>query len=555
MAARKVQVVFQGGGAKLYALMAVCEVLHKYAYGDNPRIEISRLAGSSAGAIAATMLASRVEMRTYEQRLRGIASTYLPRLKVSKARGAWRLFNGQPWFGDIALEQIFEKLFVANKCSIKEIAKGTKLDIFVTDLYRLESETVQETEAIAVALAHSCRVPFAFGGSSSDNYKVDGGLALNLPVDLLLADKDSSVIAISFDNVQDHDVSKKNGKKSGSRLIPLVDYTLTLFSAAIQSGVTRSQGLVGQSNVYACPTSIDTFEFDSLEDFFGAPLSSREKSKHDEIRDHFEKWLKDWLGPREDDTQTYFLRATTGHVPLAILDHLREDFKRLPRIKSKWMNLFDVAMFDKGKFNHRYKTTMMNSLTVVEPTRILQTGFQIGAKEAVNEAKVMCAVRTLKGATVHCQPLLQEIRRDETYRTFRLLYQFEQYLKPGDEYLMQYEYEAADPYPDFPHGSGRENAVMTALMGFAEQMTLIMAFPKHQASDSVTIKDIIDIPAEEYSSYKLSSGYSLIASEAMSWVDAQRLLQLRTDDHFIVGRTVRNVPHGKAFGFVVDGHL
>lgn len=52
-----VQVVFQGDGAKICALTAVCEVLKKLA--DDQRIKITRIAGSSAGAIAAVMLGSQ----------------------------------------------------------------------------------------------------------------------------------------------------------------------------------------------------------------------------------------------------------------------------------------------------------------------------------------------------------------------------------------------------------------------------------------------------------------------------------------------------------------
>ena len=51
-----VQVVFQGGGAKLCVLMAVCEVLKEFQ--SQGRIVINRVAGSSAGGIAAAMLSS-----------------------------------------------------------------------------------------------------------------------------------------------------------------------------------------------------------------------------------------------------------------------------------------------------------------------------------------------------------------------------------------------------------------------------------------------------------------------------------------------------------------
>jgi predicted acylesterase/phospholipase RssA len=59
-----IQVVFQGGGAKLCLLMAVVDILRQYE--ADKKIEIKRAAGSSAGAIAAVMLASTKSIETYK---------------------------------------------------------------------------------------------------------------------------------------------------------------------------------------------------------------------------------------------------------------------------------------------------------------------------------------------------------------------------------------------------------------------------------------------------------------------------------------------------------
>jgi hypothetical protein len=58
-----IQVVFQGGGAKLASLMAVCEVLQDSQKAG--KIEITRTAGSSAGAISAVMLVSSKSVKDY----------------------------------------------------------------------------------------------------------------------------------------------------------------------------------------------------------------------------------------------------------------------------------------------------------------------------------------------------------------------------------------------------------------------------------------------------------------------------------------------------------
>jgi predicted acylesterase/phospholipase RssA len=50
--------------------MAVCELLRRYQ--ANGRIQINRVAGSSAGAIAAAMLASKKSVETFRSEIKAI---------------------------------------------------------------------------------------------------------------------------------------------------------------------------------------------------------------------------------------------------------------------------------------------------------------------------------------------------------------------------------------------------------------------------------------------------------------------------------------------------
>jgi predicted acylesterase/phospholipase RssA len=106
-----VQVVFQGGGAKICVLMAVCEVLKRFE--ADQRIKITRVAGSSAGAIAAVMLGSNRPISDFRIELRNIAERHLPFMNVSKLRGAWRIYWGHAWFYEIRLSEIFNDFFVS----------------------------------------------------------------------------------------------------------------------------------------------------------------------------------------------------------------------------------------------------------------------------------------------------------------------------------------------------------------------------------------------------------------------------------------------------------
>jgi predicted acylesterase/phospholipase RssA len=145
-----IQVVFQGGGAKLCLLMAVCEVLKKYE--ADKLIEIRRVAGSSAGAIAAVMLASDKPISTYIAELKSLAQVTLLQIETAQWLGAWRVFRGRAFFKGFELENFFNELFckkgAAQKLSELRI-KGTK--VYFTDLYSLASVCAADDEAIPKA--------------------------------------------------------------------------------------------------------------------------------------------------------------------------------------------------------------------------------------------------------------------------------------------------------------------------------------------------------------------------------------------------------------------
>jgi predicted acylesterase/phospholipase RssA len=87
-------------------------------------------------------------------------------------------------------------------------AKSENLDFhsvsIYTDLFTLRSRTAHATDVVAQALAKSCRFPFAFVGHGSGITDVDGGLAMNLPVDDLRAGEHEygKVVAISFSEIK-----------------------------------------------------------------------------------------------------------------------------------------------------------------------------------------------------------------------------------------------------------------------------------------------------------------------------------------------------------------
>jgi predicted acylesterase/phospholipase RssA len=244
-----VQVVFQGGGARFCTLMVICDVLKERHDKD---IEIKRVAGSSAGAVAAVMLASKRSMSDYIKLTQEIGNKILPRLRPTLG-GFWRVVRGRPFFDNVNLENLFRELFCEGKDAPQLIGDlNFTPRIYFTNLYSLASQTCDLKDPIPEAVAKSCRCPFALAGFKDRNNHVDGGLAMNLPVDELKLDVSTmgNVIGISFAN------------KFTNQAPSLVSYAGQIISAAIQSGVVRSEMALGKNNVYSIHTDIETFDFE-----------------------------------------------------------------------------------------------------------------------------------------------------------------------------------------------------------------------------------------------------------------------------------------------------
>ena len=86
-----IQVVFQGGGAKLCDLLAAAEAIEGLEKAGE--IVIRRVAGTSAGAIAACLLASGQSIESVRERLRATGNRHLSRIntKLGFWRAGWRI--------------------------------------------------------------------------------------------------------------------------------------------------------------------------------------------------------------------------------------------------------------------------------------------------------------------------------------------------------------------------------------------------------------------------------------------------------------------------------
>jgi predicted acylesterase/phospholipase RssA len=545
----KIQVVFQGGGAKLCLLMAVCKVLGEFEKMN--RIKVTRVAGSSAGAIAAVMFASTKSAEIYKSEIQSIGRDLLGTMHIPAWRAYLRAVRGNAVFTELNLEGFFEKLFCREGGPKRLSDLRIDTEVYFTDLYSLNARTAPPDETIPRALAKSCRLPFAFVGFRSGDAEVDGGLALNLPVDSLKKKEstDGNVIGIAFE-----------GKFGSTAKSGLLSYTQQLFSAAIQSSVTRSEAILGAQNVYRIDTDIGTFDF-------GEALNSGLGVNYNLITEQFRTWLNTWIadfGPIksvQDETGHRLIRPPLSNVPLApaIIRDLNDRVRSDPCTRALSVATFETALLDgRGNFTGKYRTRNTMEFTVTRPVNILQFNFQGGQGESsFTEMKLGCAALDSRGNSLRFVPDVQEVTKpSDALRSFRVYFLFDEQLtpgSPGQPYAVEYEYVINDPYPQL--GRRGEVSSLSRWQGDAQQMTLGVAFPRERLT-APKYGDIVGIPVARLKEldFDLEAGECVIASEEVPLVEYVSRLTLDhpPEKYVILGRRARNVQPGQCIGMIVE---
>jgi predicted acylesterase/phospholipase RssA len=546
----RLQIVFQGGGAKLCALMAVCAVLEEKEFAD--QILIGQVAGTSAGAIVAAMVASETSIKDYKARLKEVAARHLLGLENYKTFGYRRVLWGQPYHQKLVLQQFFRDLFCPGKeLFIRDLRQRIKTNIYYTDLFSLTARNVEDSEAVPTALEKSCRIPIAFSGFKSDNQHVDGGLALNLPVDELLAEESTAgtLIGISF-------ASSFPDPFNGG----IIEYTKHLFSAAIQANVNRSVLLMDKRNVFPIETNIGTFDFERA---LGEGLGD----KFDDVKDQFRDWLRVWLASakpllaRSPDGPTRFVRPILNPAPLpqSIVDELNDRFRSEEFTYAELISGYDTAVVDqKGKFTGKYRSKVYNKLRIAKKTKILTYDFQAG-QGTVNFSDmkfgfmVIDSVGTPLQFVGHVQELTQP---KDKLKSFRLFLLFSEELTPGSPnqpYVLELQYEVDNPFPGL--GKAGDALTLTRGHGNAREMIVAAAFPGDKVPVNHTVSDISSLSKEELAKidYIVDSLDGIVPSEEMKQnelIDPLNL-DLPPNNYVIVGRRLRNAKQGDCFGLAI----
>lgn len=547
MPAMDLQVVFQGGGAKLVALMAVCEVLKQYEV--DKKIRVTRSGGTSAGAIAAAMLASETKIEEFRPRVIQAAKKVLATRRYGFYRSLYRIKKGHAYFKDLNLEGIFNGIFspTGDKLRVSDLRFDT--EVYFTHLSSLTPEACGREEFLSEALSKSCRIPIAFVGFGAGEKMVDGGLGMNLPVDTFIADQSRSgpTIAISFKT-----------KMVEEQPTDILSYVTHLFSAAIEAGVYRSQKLIGSTNIHFIETKIETFDFqEALDDNFG--------DDYLEVKKKFTEWLDKWLAAQPRQTQlsdepAWLLKPTLhdSFLPSAVIEQLHypilnEEFTHAEQIK-----LFDVAIFNEdGGFSGTYRTTTKTRFKVTRRTNVISFDFEAGTPGKLADMQLGIS---LVDSTPKRLPFSAHVQRIRETRDGLGVYRF--YLlfdtaltpdTPDQPLVMHFEAIVVDPYPGL--GKTKESAIFTRYYGKADEVMLAVAFPRVLLPKDPDVVDVNSLSPDQLKSAKveISPHEVIIPSDR---IDPNQLIdEMRLDKppewYYLTGRKKKDVSQNELFGLVI----
>lgn len=183
------QVAFQGGGAKLGVLIAAAEAVYAQRVANG--FTITRVSGTSAGAIVACMLATGENPAIFRKQLSLLASKHLD--SICTRQGTFRMFQriwqGTPLY-HAGLYKTFLRQLFTHETQKWPTLNSLRFDIFIhaIDIHTGKEVLYKKGEsdvAIEDALFASSALPFIFRTYKDVSGVIDGGLTNNFPSDIL----------------------------------------------------------------------------------------------------------------------------------------------------------------------------------------------------------------------------------------------------------------------------------------------------------------------------------------------------------------------------------
>jgi predicted acylesterase/phospholipase RssA len=236
-----IQLALQGGGAKITYLVAALEAVQSLE--REGLLRVTRIAGTSAGAIAGALYAAGVDMKrvrdTFEAERDDLLRAFPP--ADASLRAAWCLLTRRPFWnaepharlGDLAIPLV----------------------IVASDLTNMQPCIYDDpSEPLLASLLDSAGIPFFFRTppATGDAYRVivDGGVCENLPCDRLSYNaEEGEVVGISF-----------AAARAGAPVHGSLAFSRALFETALNASELRAHLALGPNN-FVIRTDAGAFDF------------------------------------------------------------------------------------------------------------------------------------------------------------------------------------------------------------------------------------------------------------------------------------------------------
>ena len=248
-----IQLAIQGGGAKITHLIAALEAVQSLQ--RRGILRVTRIAGTSAGAIAGALFAAGVDMQRARDAFEADRDRLLRAFPPTSARlrAAWCLLTARPFWDAAPLRRLLVRL-LAPREHLGDLE--IPLTIVASDLTNMQVCTYDRPDAPLISsLLDSAGIPFFLRtppGRRRDAYRVivDGGVCENLPSDKLsYSATEGEVVGITF-----------SGARTGAPLRGFLDFARALLETALNASVLRAQLALGPNN-FMIHTDGGSFDF------------------------------------------------------------------------------------------------------------------------------------------------------------------------------------------------------------------------------------------------------------------------------------------------------
>jgi predicted acylesterase/phospholipase RssA len=300
------QIAFQGGGARLALLIPIVEALLELEEKDR-EINVTRVSGASAGAIAAVLLAGKGNIPALVQYLRAICTddgaglkSIFPSISNLGYAGKFQLAKRLLWdkkpIGDEAglsevLGNALEAAGIKRGCSVGDLIKIRPCFLISVNLGRRDRDPAPPSSKLLQALMDSAGLPFIFRLTGD---RLDGGILDNLPIDVLKSPESpgnvhGEIVAIAFDE-PDFIPQPGNALELAASLL---DTTMTFKTRASRDAVTSNHVYEVATNVGGI--AVTSFDIDSFIKFMN------DKNAYKAVKDDTKVWFRNFIKLKEQE--------------------------------------------------------------------------------------------------------------------------------------------------------------------------------------------------------------------------------------------------------------